>query len=372
MSSEAVPGPEWTFTAGPVAISDRVRRAMSGQVIYHYDPAFLKLVQRTEGKVADVFATGHHEILLLPYEALGGLEAAARSLVHPGMPVLNINSGVFGAGMGEWLQRLGAEVYQIEAPYNSAVNPADVAARLDEHPDIVLVCVVDCETPSGTRNDCSQIGPIARARGVLTLVNCVSSLGGMPFSPDVWELDVCVAGPQKCLGGPSGLSLAAVSDAAGNAMESNPAAPHGWLLSLLDMRDLWHGRERFPCTPPVTDMYGLEAACDEWLERGRYESFARIAKAARICRAGIRAMGLQLWPVSEAVAASCVTAVAIPEGISHQEVQQLARKRGVMVSGSQGAGNLIRIGHMGAAADYDQEIALRGPWRRAHRSRCLC
>ena len=101
--------------------------------------------------------------------------------------------------------------------------------------------MVHSETPSGTFNDCSLIGPIARSRGVITLADCVSSLGGMPLEPDAWQLDVCVAGPQKCLGGPPGMSLISVSAQAWAAIEPNPAAPRASFLSLLDWREQWHG-----------------------------------------------------------------------------------------------------------------------------------
>src|SRR5205814_2139724 len=83
-------------------------------------------------------------------------------------------------------------------------EPADVERYLDEHPGIELVTVVHSETPSGTVCDVSAIGPIAHAHGALTLIDCVSSLGGIPFSTDERQLDVCVAGAQKCLGGPPG------------------------------------------------------------------------------------------------------------------------------------------------------------------------
>ena len=114
-------------------------------------------------------------------EAVLGLEAAARGLVRPGTTVLNLVSGVFGKGMGYWLKDFGAELHELEVPYNDAVDPADVERYLDEHPEIELVTVVHSETPSGTSATVAAIGPIAHAHGALTLVDCVSSLGGIPF-----------------------------------------------------------------------------------------------------------------------------------------------------------------------------------------------
>ena len=211
--------------------------------------------------------------------------------------------------------------------------------------------MVHCETPSGTFNDCAAIGPIARSRGVLTLVDCVASLGGMAVEPDAWQLDVCVAGPQKCLAGPSGMSLVAVSAAAWAAIEGNPAAPRASFLSLLDWREQWHGRGQFPYTPSVSEVYGVEAACDQILSEGVGASIARHETAARACRAGVAAMGLRIWPKTEDIAAASVTAIAVPGGLDHQAVRDHVRARyGVMLADGQGAGNLIRIGHMGPTA----------------------
>src|SRR5439155_24419811 len=155
-------------------------------------------------------------------------------------------------------------------------------------------------------------GPIAWARGALTLLDCVSSLGGIPLHTDEWQLDVCVAGPQKCLGGPPGMSLMTVSDAAWERIRGNPAAPRASFLSMLDWKEQWLDGEKFPFTPSVADLHGVEAAFDELLEEGLEASIERHEQSAAACRAGVRAMGLDLWPRSDAVTAACVTAIALP------------------------------------------------------------
>jgi pyridoxamine--pyruvate transaminase len=343
--------PDFSLAAGPTTVSARTLAALGSPVHYHYDPVFLDDFRRAEARIGELFGTSN-EIILMQGEAVLGLEAAARSLVRPGMPVLNLVSGVFGKAMGHWLRSFGARLSEIEVPYDESVDPAAVAAFLGERPDIRLLTVVHSETPSGTFNDCAAIGPIARRHGVLTLVDCVSSLGGMPFDPDAWQLDVCVAGPQKCIGGPPGMSLIAVSPQAWAAIESNPAAPRASYLSMLDWREQWHGEGRFPYTPSVSDLHGVAAACDQVLEEGLAASFARHATAARACRAGVTAMGLRLWPRTQDIAAACVTAVAVPDGLDHDTLRGHVRERyGVMLSGGQGAGNLVRIGHMGPTAN---------------------
>jgi pyridoxamine--pyruvate transaminase len=342
--------PDFTLSAGPVAATPRVLGALGSSIVYHYDPAFLERFRATERKLAEVFLT-KNDVLLMQGEAVLGLEAAARGLVRPGTRVLNLVQGVFGKGMGYWLKDFGAELHELEVPYNDAVDPTDVERYLDENPGIEVVAVVHSETPSGTLCDVSAIGPIARARGALTLVDCVSSLGGIAFETDAWQLDVCVAGPQKCLGGPPGMSLMTVSEAAWEHIRANPAAPRASFLSMLDWKEQWIDGEKFPFTPSVSDLNGVEAAVDELLEEGLEASIARHERSAAACRAGIRAMGLELWPRSDEIAAACVTAVAVPEGLTDVQVRAHCRERyGVMISGGQGAGNLVRIGHMATSA----------------------
>lgn len=342
--------PDFTLSAGPVAASPRVLAALGSPLLYHYDPVFLERFRATGEKLKRVFLTAD-DVLLLQGEAVLGLEAAARALVRPGTKALNLVQGIFGKGMGYWLRDFGAELHELEVPYNDAVDPGAVAAFLDAHPGIELVTVVHSETPSGTFADVSAIGPIAHEHGALTLADCVSSLGGMPLRADDWHLDVCVAGAQKCLGGPPGMTLMTVSEAAWERIRANPAAPRASYLSLLDWKEQWLGEGKFPFTPSVADLHGVEAAVDELLEEGLEASIERHARAAAACRAGVRAMELELWPRSEEIAAACVTAIVVPEGLSDAQVRAHCRERyGVMISHGQGAGNLVRIGHMAGSA----------------------
>jgi pyridoxamine---pyruvate transaminase len=342
--------PDFTLSAGPVTATPRVLAALGSPIVYHYDPVFLERFRATERKLAQVFLTAN-DVLLMQGEAVLGLEAAARGLVGPGTKVLNLVQGVFGKGMGYWLKDFGAEVHELEVPYNDAVDPADVERHLDQNPGIDLVTVVHSETPSGTLCDVSAIGPIAHARGALTLVDCVSSLGGIPFETDAWQLDVCVAGAQKCLGGPPGMSLMTVSEAAWERIRANPAAPRASFLSMLDWKEQWIDGDKFPFTPSVSDLHGVEASVDELLDEGLEASIERHERSAAACRTGVRAMGLELWPRSDEIAAACVTAIAVPEGLTDVQVRAHCRERyGVMISGGQGAGNLVRIGHMGTSA----------------------
>lgn len=341
---------DFTLSAGPTVATPRTLAALGMPITYHYDPDFLEAFRRTERKVAELFRTTN-DIVLMQGEAIVGLEGAARSLVSPGMHVLNLVQGVFGKGMGYWLTDFGAVLHEIEVAYDEAVDPSAVEEYLDAHPEIELVTLVASETPSGTVTDVSRIGPICRARGVLTLVDTVSGVGGMEFLTDEWGLDVCVAGAHKCLGGPPGVALVTVSAGAWHAMLANERAPRSSYLSLIDWKTKWLEGGAFPYTPSVSDMHGLEACLDQVLEEGVDASIARHFASAEVARAGVRGMGLELWPASDDIAASCVTSVRLPDAVDHIEVRTHVREHyGVMLSSGQGAGNLIRIAHMGPTA----------------------
>ena len=236
-------------------------------------------------------------------------------------------------------------------PYNESVTIESVRAYLDAHPGIKVLSVVHCETPSGTLNPVREIGRLCRERGVVTVVDVVASLGGIPLESEAWQLDLLVAGPQKCLGGPPGMSLMAVSPEAWALIDANPAAPKGSFLSLTDWRDTWHKGGRFPFTPSVSDLNGVSAAAELMLADGLDVVQARHERVARACRVGVRGMGLRVWAASDDIAAASVTSIAVPDGLTDIAVRDHVREHyGMQLSAGQNAGNIIRIGHMGNTA----------------------
>ena len=242
-------------------------------------------------------------------------------------------------------------LFRSEVPYDEAIDPAAVDAYLAAHPEIRVVSVVHSETPSGTLNPVHEIGPIARRHGAVTIVDCVSSFGGIPLEAEAWQLDLLVAGPQKCLGGPPGMSLVAVSPQAWAVIEANPHAPTDSFLSLLDWKRQWHGAGKFPFTPSVSDLHGVLAAAEALLAEGLPAAQARHQRVAAACRAGAVGMGLRLWAARESIAADCVTSIRVPEPVTDIALRDHVRSRySVQLSAGQGAGSIIRIGHMGATA----------------------
>jgi pyridoxamine--pyruvate transaminase len=339
-----VTGPPHLYACGPVPLSAGVRAALGSQVPHHGDLAFTRLYARTADRAGQVLQAGA-EAVLLPAGAGAALDAAVAALVRPGMGALVLVSGVFGARLSARLARAGADVHELRMPWDAVAGPAAVAACLDASGGTIrLVAAVHIETASGTLTDLAAISRVAHDGGALMLADCVSSAGGAELDTAGWGLDLMVAAPHKCIAGPAGLSMVVVSDRAWEPIERTPPGS----LSLLGWRD-W--RRGFPDTPPGVLIAGLDAALGELLAEGPGAVKARTAAAAAECRAGMADLGLRLWPASEDIAAPCVTAVRLPDGLGETVIaRQLRDKHGMLLPGSLGTGPLLRIGHMGQAA----------------------
>ena len=344
--------PVFTLTAGPTGATPGTLAALGRPVLYHYDPAFLDLYAGTVELLRQAFATRETPVILHG-EAVLGLEAAAASLIGRDDVVLNLVSGVFGQGYGWWARRYAKEVIEVAVPYNEAVTAEAVRAALRERPDVTVVAVVHCETPSGTMNDLDAIGPVVAEHGALLIVDAVSSFGGARCDFAAWGADLVVVGPQKCLGGPPGLSMLHVSDAAWEHMEANPDAPRASMLSILDWKDVHPAGRLFPFTPSVSDIYALRACLEQYLAEGAEAVLRRHQSAARSVRAGAEALGLELWAADRSICSDTVTALKAPAPLDERQIRARVRaESGVMLSGGQGdlTGKVIRIGHMGPTA----------------------
>ncbi len=353
MAAAELKEPVVTLSAGPVAAYPRVLRAMSRPIPYDYDPYFQHFYEGVTKKAAKALKV-KDPALILHVEPAAAIEAAAASLIGPNDTVLNLASGVYGKGFGYWSARYHKDMVEIEVPFNEAIDPASVAAAFKQRPDIKVVSLVHHDTPSGTINPAREIGKIVRDHGALLLVDAVSSFGGMDIHPADCEADIFITGPGKCLGGAPGISVIAVSDRAWAHMEANPKAPRASILSSRDWKDAWRHDKSFPFTPSVAEVNGFDAVLDQYLDEGPEKVWKRHALTARATRAGVLAMGLQLWAKTESIASPTTTAVRIPEGVTDSAIIDAARQIfGVVFSTGRNdtMGKLLRIGHMGLVAE---------------------
>lgn len=353
MLNELPKPPVISLTSGPVSVYPRVLEALARPVNYDYDDYFQQFYEAVNRKVTTALRS-EQPALILHAEPAVGLEAAAASLISGEDIVLNLVSGVYGKGFGYWAARHAAELLEVEVPYNEAIDPQQVADALADRPDVTVVSLVHHDTPSGTVNPANEIGAVVQRHGALFLVDAVSSFGGMDTHPGDCHADLYVTGPGKCLGGPPGLTIAAVSARAWDHMAAHPGRPRDSVLSLTDWKDAWRHDKPFPFTPSVAEMNGLDGAIEQYLQEGPETVWRRHRLTARACRAGVVAMGCELWPAREAIAADTTTAVRVPDGMDDGEIRAAARARfGVVLSAGRHdtAGKLIRIGHMGPVAE---------------------
>ncbi|MCW2935441.1 MAG: alanine--glyoxylate aminotransferase family protein, partial [Actinomycetia bacterium] len=184
-SEYAAGDPDFNLTGGPTGATPATLAALARPILHHLDPAFGAIYQDTVELLRRAFGTSVAPVILHG-EAVLGLEATAASLIGPGDVVLNLVSGMFGRGYGNWARRHAREVIEIEVPFDSAVPPASVAEALGRRPDITVVSVVHCETPCGTVNDLDAIAAVVAEHGALLIVDAVSSFGGIDCDVTAW------------------------------------------------------------------------------------------------------------------------------------------------------------------------------------------
>jgi pyridoxamine--pyruvate transaminase len=352
MNNKRITDPVLTLTYGAVDAYPAVTRALSRPILFDYDPAFLALYEEVTEKARIAMRLSKQPVILQGAPTLG-VEAAAAALIAPEDKVLNLVNGVYSKGFSRWARRYCAELIELEIPFDQAFDAGRVVQALKTNPDIRIVSLCHHETPSGTINPLVEIGKIIAAHDAYMIVDAVSSFGGMDIHPEDCHADIFVAAGQKCLGSAPGLTLMGVSERAWKKMKANPMAPRESYLSILDWEDAWRRDSRFPSNVSVPLIYALDAALDLYLSEGPADVWARHARTGRACRAGILAMGLEIWPADESIAAPMTTAVRIPQGIVAEELLHHIRDRHrIMLPSGAGAilEKVIHITHMGPGA----------------------
>ncbi len=340
------------MTPGPVEVSPRVLQALARPTIYHYYRNFIEFFANTTEKMRKIFQT-KNDVLILQGEGVLGLEAAIANTIDPGDKVLVLDSGPFGKWFGEYVVNFGGKVSEVSVEYNDAIDPEKVKEKLDTEKNLKAMTVVHCETPAGIVNPIQTLCPLAKKRGLLTIVDAVSSLGGIDVRPGEWEIDICISASQKVLSSTPGLTMISVSPDAWDLIDRKKKPVKNSYLSLIDWRDAWLKNRRFPYTPFVAELYALSEACDELLEDGLQSSFSRHTLVAEECRQSVERLGLKLWPKRRKICSNTVTAIEVPEGYKDTEiVDTMAEKYGILIGGGyrELKGQLLRIGHMGNQA----------------------
>jgi alanine-glyoxylate transaminase/serine-glyoxylate transaminase/serine-pyruvate transaminase len=342
------------LTPGPVTVADEVLATFSRPIRPHYGTDWAEAYRRVTAALAKLFRTDEH-VLLLFGPGMAGIEMAVRSTLAPGDRILIATNGMFGDRMMDVARAAGVQVHAVRPPTAQPVDPQMIAQALRQHRHIRAVGVVQHETILGLVNPVKEICALARDEGALTIVDAVSSLGGMELRVDDWGIDLCVSVGNKCLGAPVGVAPIAISRRAWDAVEDGRPKSAGWYLSLNTWRhyeESWGAWHPHPTTMPTNAIEALGVAAERILGEGLEAYQARQAAAARRVREGLRELGFEPL-VRDEVASPVTTAVLTRPGmdVSHY-IEWLRERHRLRIAGGIGelAGKIFRVGHMGRAA----------------------
>lgn len=290
--------------------------------------------------------------VIIPGEAILGIEAMAAGIAAPGRTILNVVTGPYGRNFGRWLERGGAKVVEVRSSWDDVITVDQVAAMMDKHkPD--ALALVQAEAVTGGTNPIREIAALARESQIITVVDSVSAVGAEPLLMDEWGLDLVAIGAQKALAGPNGVSAIGISERGWEFIASNPHAPRGSILSLLDLQHVHveAAKGRIPANIP-----SLEArALIESLQRIEAEGLEAVCRRHRLASAsaiaGLQALGLEPWQKRSSNYSPIVTTVRIPPQNARLRLEQ---PMGIVAPGDGDLrGSLLRINHFGVNAAAD-------------------
>lgn len=248
------PPPRLLMGPGPSNVSPEVLAAQARPTIGHLDPSFVGLMDRIKDQLRLAFRTDNRVTFPLSAPASLAMEMALVTLLEPGDTAIIAQNGVFGGRMAEIARRAGAEVRLVSVEWGKPVDPEAVRASILEAPQAKLLAFVHAETSTGVRSDAASLCALAREAGLLSVVDTVTGLGGIPVSVDEWQADAVYAGTQKCLSAPPGLAPITFSDRAVSAVKARKTPIQSWFLDLGLMLGYWEGRVPDPITTPRRSM----------------------------------------------------------------------------------------------------------------------
>ena len=340
---------------GPSDVNPRVLSAMARPTIGHLDPEFIRLMDEIKSLLQFAFQTKNK--LTIPVSAPGsaGMEICFVNLLEAGDKVVICQNGVFGMRMADNVRRLGGQVILVEDEWGRAVSPQKLEDTLGEHPDTKIVAFVHAETSTGVRSDAKTLCAIAKKNGCMTIVDCVTSLGGCDVNLDEWEVDAAYSGTQKCLSCAPGISPVSFSDRAVEVIKSRETPVSSWFMDLNLVMGYWgEGQTRaYHHTAPVNALYGLHEALLVLSNEGLEASWARHEKNHMALKAGAKALGLS-FIVPEAERLPQLNAITIPDGVDEATIRrELLTQFNLEIGAGLGvlAGKVWRIGLMGYASN---------------------
>ena len=340
---------------GPSPVSQRVLDAMARPTIGHLDPRFVGMMDELKELLRYAFETTN--ALTVPISAPGsaGMEAAFVNLIEPGDKVVICQNGVFGARMRENVIRIGATPIMVNDAFGLPIDLEKAEFALKTNPGVKALAFVHAETSTGVESDAAALCKLAQKYDALSIVDAVTSLGGIPLRVDAWGCDAVYSGSQKCLSAPPGLSPLTFSEKAVAALKARKTPVQSWFLDLSLVMNYWQGSgaRAYHHTAPINMLYALHEALLMFKQEGRDAAYARHRGNHLRLVDGLATIGLELL-VAESARLPQLNAVKVPEGVDEAAVRKrLLSDFSIEIGSGLGelAGKIWRVGLMGAGSN---------------------
>ncbi|MCC4785152.1 alanine--glyoxylate aminotransferase [Vibrio splendidus] len=339
---------------GPSDISPQVLQALSRPTIGHLDPLFIVMMDELKQLLKYAFQTENEFTIAVSAPGSAGMETCFVNLIEPGEKVIVCRNGVFGERMRENVVRCGGEAILVDDEWGKPVSVEKVEKALAENPDAVAVAFVHAETSTGALSDAQAISAVARQFDALSIVDAVTSLGGVPLLVDEWQLDAVYSGSQKCLSCVPGLSPVTFSQRAVEKMKARQSPVQSWFLDQSLVLGYWsgEGKRSYHHTAPVNSLYALHESLVLLKNEGLDNAWSRHYAMHQELKAGVEALGLK-FVVDEESRLPQLNALYFPEGIDEAKIRtQLLEEYNLEIGAGLGslAGKAWRIGLMGYGA----------------------
>ena len=351
---ELNPPQKFLMGPGPSDVHPRVVRSMSAPMMGHLDPEFLRVMDDVVEMLRSVLGTSNELTLAVPGTGSAGMESAFCNMIERGDTVVIAINGYFGNRMVDIASRCGADVHTVEFPWGKPVGP-DLSAletEMGKHRGIKILGVVHGETSTGVLSPLPELAEMAHRYDALLIADMVTSLGGEEVNLDAWDIDVAYSATQKCLGAPPGLAPISLGPRAVKVLRERTTKVQSFYLDLTSLETYWSERRFYHHTAPILMVYSLREALRMAMEEGHESRIKRHAVNAGGLRAGLEALGLELFADPD-YRLNPLTSVLVPEGVDEGPLRRkLLVDYGIEIGGGLGelAGRAWRIGLMGESS----------------------
>ena len=340
---------------GPSDVYPEVLAAQARPTVGHLDPLFVAMMDELKSLIQYAFQTKNEMTMAVSAPGSAGMETCFVNLVEPGEKVIVCRNGVFGERMRQNVERVGAIAVLVDNEWGTPVDPAAVEAALKANPDAKFLAFVHAETSTGALSDAKTLCALAKQYGCLSIVDAVTSLGGVELKVDEWGIDAIYSGSQKCLSCVPGLSPVSFSPAAVEKLKNRKTPVQSWFLDQSLVMAYWTsagGKRSYHHTAPVNALYALHESLRLLAAEGLENAWKRHQDMHLVLRAGLEKLGLK-FVVAEASRLPQLNAIYIPEGVDDAAVRaRLLKDYNLEIGAGLGAlaGKAWRIGLMGFGA----------------------